>query len=401
MIASRCHARAARASFTLVELLITISIIAIMASMMLFALYSAQESAKVDKTKALIARLDAIIKTRWESYRTRRVPVVIPPGTPPLTAATTRLNGLHELMRMEMPDRWSDIMTVTTTAPYTVQNSLAPIVTLIPPSSVWRGYVRKVQAAFALNPPKPPTLEFQNAECLYMIVMSALAEEGDARDVFKPDDVKNVDGDGFPEFVDAWGQPIRFLRWAPGLQSSELQILNRGTVGSTAGAITVNGANFPADGGAYIGGVLMPATGANGSFDTTKAVQVIGYTSPGGRNANFQVAPPALMFSAGDQLVMMARDPFDPLGVYGNPPRPAVPSFATYPLIYSSGPDRCYGITSDDTIPIGAASPNLNPFKVLAATGELLGNATDISTEPNYVPSGWLDNIHNHMLGTR
>ena len=77
MITSRYRKRVrrGRAAFTLIELLISISIIAIMASMMLFALYSAQESAKADKTKALIAKLDSIIKSRWDSYRTRRVPV--------------------------------------------------------------------------------------------------------------------------------------------------------------------------------------------------------------------------------------------------------------------------------------------------------------------------------------
>ena len=36
--------------------------------------------------------------------------------------------------------------------------------------------------------------------------------------VFSPDDfsdreVKDTDGDGLPEFVDAWGQPLQFFRW--------------------------------------------------------------------------------------------------------------------------------------------------------------------------------------------
>jgi hypothetical protein len=32
---------------------------------------------------------------------------------------------------------------------------------------------------------------------------------------FRADEFSDVDGDGFREFSDAWGKPIRFLRWAP------------------------------------------------------------------------------------------------------------------------------------------------------------------------------------------
>ena len=35
-------------------------------------------------------------------------------------------------------------------------------------------------------------------------------------------EVQDTDGDGLPEFVDAWGQPLQFFRW-PLLYHSELQ----------------------------------------------------------------------------------------------------------------------------------------------------------------------------------
>ena len=69
----------------------------------------------------------------------------------------------------------------------------------------------------------------QDAECLYLIVMAAMAEEGDAREMFKADNIKDTDNDGMMEFVDAWGEPIRFLRWAPGY-ISDLNTLASGQV---------------------------------------------------------------------------------------------------------------------------------------------------------------------------
>ena len=50
------------------------------------------------------------------------------------------------------------------------------------------------------------------AECLYMIVMSI----PNAAEQFHASDIGDVDNDGLPEFVDAWGRPIRFLRWPAG-----------------------------------------------------------------------------------------------------------------------------------------------------------------------------------------
>ena len=72
---------ALRRGFTLVELLITISIIGIMASMILFAMFQAQETANVHKTRALILKLNTIIMRRYDEYRTRRVPYVFPSPT--------------------------------------------------------------------------------------------------------------------------------------------------------------------------------------------------------------------------------------------------------------------------------------------------------------------------------
>ncbi len=43
-----------------------------------------------------------------------------------------------------------------------------------------------------------------------------------SRDEFTDREVKDTDGDGLPEFVDAWGEPLQFFRW-PFLYHSDLQ----------------------------------------------------------------------------------------------------------------------------------------------------------------------------------
>ncbi len=62
------------------------------------------------------------------------------------------------------------------------------------------------------------------AEMLYAILVEGSGPLGSVfnRDDFTDREVKDTDGDGLPEFVDAWGQPLQFFRW-PVLYHSDLQ----------------------------------------------------------------------------------------------------------------------------------------------------------------------------------
>lgn len=107
-----------RRALTLVELLVVIAIIGILATLFLGAMFGVMESAKVMKTRAMIVKLNNLIMPRYESYRTRRVPIQITQGTPVNVAARYRVDALHELMRMEMPDRMTDIVDPPITLSY-------------------------------------------------------------------------------------------------------------------------------------------------------------------------------------------------------------------------------------------------------------------------------------------
>lgn len=191
-----------RGGFTLIELLVTIVVIAFLAGIMLGALNSARTTARAAKTKSLITRLHAVMMDKYMSYQTRRVPITTG-GLTRTQAATQRLNALRDLMRMEMPDRWSDV----------IDN---PLVTGVDRPAVSYAYKAAYDVAddWANGDSDREQLVADNgaAECLYLIVMSI----PDAADKFRGTDIGDSDGDGLLEFHDGWDQPIRLIRWPAG-----------------------------------------------------------------------------------------------------------------------------------------------------------------------------------------
>ena len=148
-------------------------------------------------------------------------------------------------MRMEMPDRWTDVLDNPITFTwYNPTSATAPNSgALISRPALNQAYLN---AYFAVvnNPANPHAINpatasaaywptdatfastltnYEGAECLYMMVSLGFVDELGGRDLFNESSIGDVDQDGFPEFLDAWGTPIRFLRWAPGFTDSELQ----------------------------------------------------------------------------------------------------------------------------------------------------------------------------------
>lgn len=223
--------------FTLVELLVSISIITLLASMILVALAGVQEVSRRDRTRAQVARIDALIMEKWESYRNRRLAI-----SPQLLYGAgssqssnrrwqlevARVNELRQLMRMELPERRSDLL---------VGNSLA---TMNPPPALWLAYRRKIQSLLAIKNPaiasldirddnsptyspfeaaveRAWTLQNQSSECLYLILSQMVDRDASALEFFREQEIADRDGDGIPEILDGWGNDIMFVRWAPGL----------------------------------------------------------------------------------------------------------------------------------------------------------------------------------------
>ena len=251
-----------RPSFTLVELLVSIAIIGILAGMVLYTLAGAQRDSLIAKTQGTIRKLNDIMIYRWEEFRYRAVkinvpsdflePYTLPNGQmqSPISAregARVRMTILRDLMRMEFPDRYSDILYTPsryTVAVYTGDNAPPFSDTtnddaLFPDRDVpgiynnfrKRMVVNSSGAPFPLTTIPHPgaaapmslgalatgiTTDFQGAELLYQIVATSNYNGSNGLEYFAPTEIGDVDDDGMPEFIDGWGRPIRWLRWPVG-----------------------------------------------------------------------------------------------------------------------------------------------------------------------------------------
>ncbi len=245
--------------FTLAELLVTISIIAILASMVLGALFASQEAARRRRTEVTVRKIHDMIALRWEQYQTRRLPINIgdfnrtdyvndfintlapnvydnfeyldsnptdPNGEAEFIAAI-KLLALRELMRMELPDHYSDVNPTQFTPVFLQKwdfntNQLEPVM-----PALQRAYLARISQLIDPSNPDLDTLPkvfnrieqgHESAECLYMILTTGNLGSDDGN-LISDRDVADTDGDGMPEIVDAWGNPIEWIRWPAGFVS--------------------------------------------------------------------------------------------------------------------------------------------------------------------------------------
>jgi prepilin-type N-terminal cleavage/methylation domain-containing protein len=201
-----------RRGFTLVELLVVMVIASMIAATAMIALWSAQEEARIQRTRAQIAKIHEILLPHFEAYATR--PVRLPPNFNPAIRQKVRLLVLRDYMRLEFPDRRSDLLT-----PPLPFASMGANQIQVPHL---RGVHERRLAVFTGGDPDNWTPTHQQAECLYLILAALRHDDRDALSYFRESEIGDLDGDGVPEILDSWGNPIGFLRWAPGYSENPL-----------------------------------------------------------------------------------------------------------------------------------------------------------------------------------
>jgi prepilin-type N-terminal cleavage/methylation domain-containing protein len=190
-----------RSGFSLIEILVVIGLIAFLTAAMVAVIPRVGNAAKVASTKATIKKVDEMLNDRINGFRrwiqkqdqqaglgtpgyvlqaqATSGSTILSPGT---SLAAAKVIAIKTLFRSYFPQTYAEL-----------NNTYFPQ-TGAPPSS---------------------TSNAQSAACLYLIITKGPlfdTEPPSAADL-KAIETADTDGDGVPEIVDAWGQPLRFYRW--------------------------------------------------------------------------------------------------------------------------------------------------------------------------------------------
>jgi prepilin-type N-terminal cleavage/methylation domain-containing protein len=202
-----------RRGFSLVELLVVVSIMLVLMAMVGGGVAAARGSQKRQATQALIAKLDAIIQQHYATYASRSV--AVPSPLPSGFTSRTGYRGWHirrNLVSGDLPDRWTDVEVLASGT--TVAQVLASGTSYLPMTGAQHAYA----ALWTGSGAGKPTPQYAGAECLFMIMMNGgIADCLDCSEL-KSSAKGDKDGDGFFEFWDAWDNPIAFILWPGGLK---------------------------------------------------------------------------------------------------------------------------------------------------------------------------------------
>jgi len=269
-----------RLAFTLIELMVVITIIAILATLTLQVVGGLVGQARETATKTTISKIQGLLNQRGQALQRLTMRKGFLTGSAEyqndagLAAGNANLQAVlatKDLQRKYFPQILLDV-TNSGLYPQIFQNSLA-----------------------------------SNPEILFnfLTASNVVGDSPIGTDTFSAQETKDADGDGLPEFIDAWGNPIRFYRWPTRLFRS---------------------------GGVNNSGQLQPITQTDVSY-----VQQLFTTLP--------------VFT-GNLMNDLARDPDDPLqsctavpGFESNYHTPA--TFHVF-LVVSAGPDGVLGLYEPD-----------------------------------------------------
>ena len=236
-----------RRAFTLLELLIVISIMALLMSLSVVVLLGVLNQAEEEATSATIQKVNRLLEQRIEAFdrsfkgarRTTAIQMMRSLLADPnsdgnsddgifgVTDAVVEILAKKALFRHEFPQRIADrtafgVFSETTYLDTGVPNSiylaicapvarqelgLADTVPLTDPA-----IKNEVKAKFNNHAASPET---ESSELLYFFLLKSGSYGASSVDTdrFSGAEIQDTDEDGLPEFVDAWGNPLRFYRW--------------------------------------------------------------------------------------------------------------------------------------------------------------------------------------------
>ncbi len=238
------NAGPSRRGFTLLELLIVVSIIALLMSLSFVAMTGLSDQAEEDATVTTVQKINRLLEQRVEAFdrafKGARKQNAIS-GTRTLLASNNIFGVREEVVeilakkasfRFEFPQRMieriasGDTDTLITGVPDTVfRLVMVPRVRqelvsegipnptnaqiLTRATVKWNGGVDGTKT-FPGNSPNTESIELLYFALIASGNFGSSPVDGDR---FNADELTDSDQDGLPEFVDFWGNPLRFYRW--------------------------------------------------------------------------------------------------------------------------------------------------------------------------------------------
>ncbi|MDR2642019.1 MAG: prepilin-type N-terminal cleavage/methylation domain-containing protein [Planctomycetaceae bacterium] len=211
-------------AFTLIELMVVCVIIALLAMLASTAYFGAMQMAREVKTIGTISKLDAAISDIYESYEFRFEHIEdalnkdsqqnfdqIKSLLSEVDIIKFKRSLMYDLMRMEMPSNRVEVIDAPKNV--SIPNHINITFKLEVPA------VKNVYKAI-VSEESTSDLATQSAELLYLIIANL---DPEALENFTASEIGDTDGNGLSEFIDGWGRPIAFIRFAPGFTDTDRQ----------------------------------------------------------------------------------------------------------------------------------------------------------------------------------
>jgi type II secretory pathway pseudopilin PulG len=236
-----------RLGLTLVELLVSISLITVVSSMFVVAYRQASVEASNIRTQSTIRKISEVLVSRMQEYENYPInfarglgndfATVIPanasevlptgdPGFEPkgLLLERVRVMLLREMMAREMPDHQQDVKDaaqpvrdywtgLVARRPNNAPGQVRVTASESPRAARLRS--RLIQAASARQIQQWRTI-VNNPELLYLIVEDSSLNGSPAIELFGKSEIGDTDNDGLLEFLDSNRRPIFWVRWPTG-----------------------------------------------------------------------------------------------------------------------------------------------------------------------------------------
>ncbi|MBL8892760.1 MAG: type II secretion system protein [Planctomycetaceae bacterium] len=239
--------RPVRSAFTLTELLVVISIIAVITSALAFVVAGAQERARELRTRSQLQRIESILQRELQELLEVRIPVRTPPvGEFPAALGSHRAIAEGSLPRIQR--FWTEARRVDLMYRFPYRRELVLSnrpQTVTRPTTNGPGlptvYFRRNSGAedyqpfhsvptdlLAIRQMRPKTgaplrtleahgmasagsnAKTDSSELLYAVLNRIWVDGEPALSLLRQSEIGDTDRDGFPEIVDVWGNPIYF-----------------------------------------------------------------------------------------------------------------------------------------------------------------------------------------------